>query len=134
MADWPYNTATWKRLRRLKLNANPLCEGCAPHRHTIASHVDHVRPISDGGDPFPALDGLRSLCPPCHSAKTARGVEAGAVRSSKPRKGCDEHGNPLDPTHHWSANTAEKSLRAGGWRPPGVMKNQLVSKGNRNGR
>jgi hypothetical protein len=26
MATWPYNTQRWQRLRRLKLQMNPLCE------------------------------------------------------------------------------------------------------------
>lgn len=114
MADWPYSTARWQRLRKLKLSSEPLCEGCKPHRLTPASHVDHVRAISDGGAPFPGLDGLRSYCQPCHSAKTARGVEAGAVRSSKPRKGCDVNGLPLDPNHPWigeSTNGNRQRLR-----------------------
>jgi 5-methylcytosine-specific restriction protein A len=127
MAEWPYSTARWQKLRTLKLQQTPLCEGCPAGAFTIASHVDHVRPISDGGDPFPPLDGLRAYCPPCHSAKTARGAEAGAVRSNKPRRGCDEHGNPLDAAHPW------KSLKADDKGPPGNTKTQLVSKGNRNG-
>lgn len=101
MAEWPYSTARWQRLRKLKLSEQPMCQGCLPHHHNIASHVDHVHAISDGGDAFPALDGLRSLCPPCHSAKTARGPEAGAIKTSKPRRGCDAQGNPLDDAHPW---------------------------------
>ena len=108
MADWPYNTARWQRLRIAKLSREPLCEDCdAIGRLTPASHVDHVRPISDGGHPFPALDDLASLCLPCHSAKTARGSEAGAIRTTKPRKGCDADGNPLDRAHPWAATVQE---------------------------
>ena len=106
MAKWPYNTANWQRLRKAKLARDPMCEGCLPHRYTSASHVDHVHPISDGGPAFPGLDGLRSLCPSCHSAKTARGPEAGAVRSGKPRKGCDSEGNPVDPQHPWHTRSS----------------------------
>ena len=110
MADWPYNTAQWQRLRRAKLNAEPLCQPCDnAGLLTVANTVDHVVPINAGGDPFPALAGLTSMCGPCHGAKTARGVEAGAIRSTKPRKGCDANGNPLDPAHPWRAG---KSLRA----------------------
>ncbi|WP_343343393.1 HNH endonuclease signature motif containing protein [Sphingomicrobium sp. XHP0239] len=102
MADWPYNTAQWQRLRKLKLSQQPLCEDCkAISIMRPAKHVDHVHAISDGGPAFPALDGLRCLCPSCHSAKTARGAEAGAVRSDKPRRGCDADGNPLDERHPW---------------------------------
>ena len=104
MAKWPYNTARWQRLRQRKLRDQPLCEACPGF--TMASHVDHVHPISDGGSPFPGLDGLRSLCPPCHSAKTARGTEAGAVRTSKPRRGCDADGNPMDTAHPWAIRSS----------------------------
>lgn len=132
MADWPYSTARWQRLRKLKLGTQPLCEACPPHRHVRASHVDHVHAISDGGDPFPALDGLCALCLPCHSAKTARGPEAGAIKTSKPRRGCDAQGNPLDAAHPW------KSLKAGGVGAAGDHKIELVhkraAKGERHGR
>ena len=128
MANWPYNTARWQRLRSLKLKDQPLCEACPGIR--LASHVDHVHAISDGGHPFPGLDALRSLCPSCHSAKTARGAEAGAVRSDKPRKGCDADGNPLDPAHPWQ----EKSLKADRQGPAPVSKTQLIYRCSRNGR
>lgn len=127
MADWPYNTTAWKKLRKLKLAEQPLCEDCLPHRYTPANTVDHIHPISDGGPAFPGLDGMRALCPSCHSAKTARGVEAGAVKTTKPRKGCDADGNPLDAAHPW------KSLRAAENRPVWDTETQLVSKGNVNG-
>lgn len=128
MAEWPYNTANWQRLRKLHLAIEPLCRGC--HASGIlrsANTVDHVVPISDGGHPFPGHDGLASYCPGCHSAKTARGAEAGAFKSTKPRKGCNPDGTPLDPSHPW------KSLRAGGSRARGNMKTQLVSKDTNNG-
>ncbi|HEX8553157.1 MAG TPA: HNH endonuclease signature motif containing protein [Sphingomonas sp.] len=109
MADYPYNTSRWKALRLRQLAMHPTCEGCeAMGRLTPANTVDHRVPIKAGGAPFPGHDGLASLCGPCHGAKTARGVEAGAIRSTKPRKGCDADGKPLDPTHPWSG----KSLRA----------------------
>ncbi len=109
MAEWPYSTARWQRLRKLKLAEEPRCQGCLPHRLTIASHVDHLHAISDGGDAFPSLDGLRSLCLPCHSAKTARGPEAGAIKTSKPQRGCDSNGVPLAPNHPWNAGAINES-------------------------
>ena len=132
MADWPYNTANWQKLRKAHLAIEPFCKGCEAmgNAYVIANTVDHVVPISEGGPAFPGHDGLTSYCPACHSAKTARGAEAGAVRSSKPRKGCDGDGNPLDAAHPWSG----KSLRADGLRPALVPNNQLVSKGRRDGR
>lgn len=91
---------------------------------TPANTVDHIKPISNGGEAFPSHDGLASYCHPCHSAKTARGAEAGAIRSTKPRKGCDVNGMPLDPEHHW-----RKSLRAEPPRAAAYIQNQLVTKG-----
>lgn len=102
MADWPYNTTAWQRLRKAHLAVEPLCRGCKPHRLTPANTVDHITAISDGGAPFPGHDGLASYCAPCHSAKTVRGTEAGAVRTTKGRKGCDANGNPLDAAHPWN--------------------------------
>ena len=132
MAEWPYNTARWQRLRKAHLAIEPLCRGCTP-RLTMANTVDHVTPISEGGPAFPGHDGLASYCPPCHSAKTARGAEAGAIRTTKPRKGCDAKGNPLDPDHPW----AEKSLGADDRRPTPSRNAQLVysrsQSGGRNG-
>ncbi|WP_420496700.1 HNH endonuclease signature motif containing protein [Sphingobium baderi] len=108
-----------------------MCRGCADMgRLTVANTVDHVQAISDGGPAFPGHDGLRSYCPACHSAKTARGTEAGAIRSTKPRRGCNPDGTPLDPAHPW----AGKSLRADGIRPARNPNIELVAKGNRNGR
>lgn len=124
MAKWPYNTARWQRLRLLQLARSPLCEDCEGIGDVkLAQAVDHRKPISDGGDPFPALDGLASLCFRCHSAKTARGVEAGAVRTSKPRKGCTADGLPLDRKHSWHA---EKSLSTGLSRTNGPQTLELV--------
>ena len=102
MASWPYNTARWQRLRAAKLRSNPLCQPCrAQGRITAATVVDHDVPMSAGGHPFPPLDELTSCCAPCHNAKTARGPEHGAVKTSKPRKGCNPDGSPLDPAHPW---------------------------------
>ena len=127
MAEWPYNTAQWQRLRNAHLSLFPMCEGCeAMQRLSVANTVDHRLAISDGGAPFPGHDGLASYCASCHGAKTARGSEAGAIRSSKPRKGCDADGNPLDPAHSWS----EKSLRAAALGPTTDTHAQLVSSGS----
>lgn len=133
MADWPYNTAQWKKLRLIKLQADPLCESCVDAgRMAIANTVDHVTPISAGGHPFPSLDQLTSMCPSCHSAKTARGVEAGAVRTTRkvqPRRGCDAQGNPLDAAHPWSG----KSLKADANETAGYLNPQLVPGFKRSG-
>jgi 5-methylcytosine-specific restriction protein A len=119
---WPYNTRHWKRLRSAHLAFFPLCEGCEREgRLTSANTVDHRVPISAGGPALPDHAGLASYCASCHSAKTARGVEAGAVHSTKPRKGCDVSGRPTDPRHPWNAG---KSLRADGRTPPANTKTE----------
>lgn len=140
MADWPYNSANWKRLRKAHLAAFPWCEGCKHmgKPHVLANTVDHRVPISEGGPAFAGHDGLASYCPACHNAKTARGSEHGAVRSNKPRRGCNPDGSPLDPAHPWhggnddSKNRA-KSLTAEPERPPPNPKTQLVQVRNRKG-
>lgn len=87
MAKWPYNTETWQRLRAVKLQLNPLCEPCGRAGRIVpALLVDHVVAISDGGHPFPSLDGLASMCQHCHNEKHAGGI-----------KGCDVNGLPVDP-------------------------------------
>ncbi|MBO9579864.1 MAG: HNH endonuclease [Sphingobium sp.] len=126
MADWPYNTAQWQRVRRAHLARFPLCEDCKTAGFIrVANTVDHRIPISAGGHPFPGHDGLASYCPSCHGAKTARGVEAGAVRTNKPRRGCDASGMPLDPAHDWST----KSLRPERLRPTSEVNPELVRYG-----
>jgi predicted kinase len=111
MADWPYNTTQWRKLRLLKLLNNPLCQACeGMGRLTPANTVDHIVAIKSGGAPFPMLTQLNSLCHSCHSAKTARGSEAGAIRSRKTRKGCNEDGSPLDRAHPWLGGNGRLSL------------------------
>jgi 5-methylcytosine-specific restriction protein A len=100
---------------------------------TPANTVDHRVPVSEGGNPFPPIEGLATYCPPCHSAKTARGSEAGAVRTRKPRKGCNPDGTPLDPLHPWHAKpksgskSRRKSLRAEASGPTAEISLELVS-------
>jgi 5-methylcytosine-specific restriction endonuclease McrA len=96
MAKWPYSTVRWQRLRKAKLVQQPYCSVC----NKVAHAVDHIMPISKGGDPFPPLDALRSLCTSCHSKKTWHIDRKG--RSYIPIKGVDAAtGKPLDPKAWW---------------------------------
>ena len=98
MAKWPYTTQRWQRLRMHKLRQHPLCECCIKiGRIEPATAVDHITPIKGGGEPYPGLDGLASLCASCHNLKT-RGEQTG---ENYLLKGCDVFGNPLDPRHPW---------------------------------
>ena len=58
-----YDTTQWKKTRKAKLSANPLCEHCG----YIATEVDH----KDGCNTNMNWDNLQSLCKSCHSRKTA---------------------------------------------------------------
>ncbi|WP_367363511.1 HNH endonuclease [Mesotoga sp.] len=52
------------------LNSEPLCRECKKHgRLTLATEVDHIIPLSKGGDNSPG--NLQPLCHACHSRKTA---------------------------------------------------------------
>jgi 5-methylcytosine-specific restriction protein A len=100
MADWPYSTRAWQRLRAAKLAADPLCEYCPPGSTTPATDVDHRKAIAAGGDPW-AWDNLASACHGCHSRKTRHVDVLGKDRV--PIKGCDPTtGRPLDPGHWWN--------------------------------
>jgi 5-methylcytosine-specific restriction enzyme A len=99
MSEWPYNTAQWQKVRRLKFQQNRLCEMCLKQgRIEIAVAVDHIISIASGGDAFPPLDMLMSLCASCHNRKTRVVEQQGKELTVK---GCDVNGMPLDPTHPW---------------------------------
>lgn len=68
-----YRRAKWKHLRLRKLANDPFCEDCRENELTTAAvEVHHkIRPIDEAQ--FYDYENLRSLCTPCHSARTARG-------------------------------------------------------------
>lgn len=72
-----YDTAAWKKLRTFMLHRNPFCLHCLDSdRYTVATEVDHIKPISSGGAKL-CTSNLQCLCKPCHSAKTK--VEQGGA-------------------------------------------------------
>ena len=102
MAKWPYNTKTWQKLRRRKLACNPLCEHCQMRNEIVpANAVDHITAINAGGDPYPPLDQLRSLCERCHNEKTNAMDRPDRRSSGRSIKGFDLNGNPLDEQDEW---------------------------------
>lgn len=102
MAQWPYNTSKWARLREAKLAETPLCEICARRGLTEeAIAVDHFQPVNQGGHPFPPLTGLLSLCLSCHNEKTAAFDRPGGQSFRRRFKGFDAEGNPIDPFDVW---------------------------------
>ncbi len=107
MAHWPYNTRTWQRLRQAKLSSSPLCYACELRGWAVAAvAVDHVKAIRAGGDPFPPLDQLMSLCERCHNEKTNAVDRPDRSASGRRFKGFDVRGNPIDPGDDWHGGGA----------------------------
>lgn len=66
-----YGNTVWRRLRRIKLNANPLCELCLSKGVVVqASQADHIIPVSLRPELKLVYENLQSLCETCHSKKT----------------------------------------------------------------
>lgn len=102
MNRWPYCTTAWRKLRAAKLDQHALCVICLRRGKTVlANTVDHIKPISQGGDPFPPLDQLQSLCASCHSEKTHMHDKTKGNALGRRFKGCDETGQPIDPNDGW---------------------------------
>lgn len=77
-----YHTKQWRRLRKAQLLLHPYCKTCQQfHITTIASVVDHIIEVEDGGE-FYDIDNLQSLCPRHHNVKT--GAEK-KKRNAKPK-------------------------------------------------
>lgn len=92
MTDKFYLSKPWRKIRRVKLKENPLCEYClAVGKYTPATCVDHYTPIKKGGA---KLDkgNLKSSCNKCHSSKTQGSDINGGLDVL--RRGCDENGIP----------------------------------------
>ena len=67
-----YNSWTWRKKRKAKLQRNPLCEECeAKDIVREATVVDHITPINEGGCKL-CDDNLKSLCESCHNSKSGR--------------------------------------------------------------
>jgi 5-methylcytosine-specific restriction enzyme A len=85
----------WTKFRKAYLVEHPICVLCrdsVPSRLVAASVVDHVKPMSKGGDKY-SHDNLRALCKPCHDGAVQSENRTGKMR------GCDPDGNPLG--HDW---------------------------------
>ena len=95
-----YDTQRWKRRRAAFLRAHPLCRFCeATSRVTLATLVDHKTPHKGDETLFWDQTNWQSLCKPCHDGAKAELESTGRIR------GCDVHGQPLDPNHHWNRPT-----------------------------
>ena len=127
MAKWPYNTEKWRRLRAAKLASDPLCHPCQLRGVlTPADTVDHIKAVSDGGDPFPDFDGLMSMCARCHNEKTNAMDRRDRQSSGRRFKGFDVNGNPVDPADAWHGGGRNHEIPADG-RPMPTIGKYLVS-------
>jgi len=60
-----YSSSRWRKLRAMKLAADPVCQWC---NRKAATTVDHIVPRLSRPDLAFVLVNLRSGCPECHSA------------------------------------------------------------------
>lgn len=132
MADWPYSSAKWQRLRKRKLSVDPLCYPCELRGRVVAATtVDHVIAVSSGGPVFPALDGLMSMCARCHNEKTNAMDRPDRGARGRRFKGFDVHGNPIDPTDAWHGEGGLKDQRRAAPRPAAGTRIDLFNRGLR---
>lgn len=82
------DSSAWRKLRASVLREVPICEYC---QKALANEVDHADNDPSNND----RSNLVSACKPCHSRKTQQDM------GKRVTWGCDEHGMPLDPNHHW---------------------------------
>ncbi|MGB7479864.1 MAG: HNH endonuclease signature motif containing protein [Burkholderiaceae bacterium] len=104
------NSAAWGRLRAAVLDDEPLCRHCYAYgRVNFATDVDHIDNDASNND----RNNLQALCHECHSRKTM------ADMGHRVATGCDAHGRPLDPHHHWNR---EKSPATEAAEPPAPLR------------
>lgn len=110
--------AAWRKLRALLLSSEPLCRHCTARGLTvIATEVDHRNGPNDN-----RLESLQPLCKSCHSRQTMRDM------GHNVSMGCDVHGRPLDPSHHWNvAGRGEISPATDTLKPTGSLRAQFRS-------
>lgn len=65
-----YSSSRWRKVRSRFLRAHPICSGHPSACSELASVVDHIKPISEGGAKL-AWANLQALCSSCHGRKTA---------------------------------------------------------------
>lgn len=92
-----YDSARWRKARKLHLSEHPLCAMCLLHGITTAANtVDHVVEHKGDYDMFWDSSNWQSLCASCHSGlkrvQEKRGYSAAA----------DVDGMPIDARHPWN--------------------------------
>lgn len=75
-----YNSAKWKKVRKLKLAISPFCERCQEkglyNSAYIVHHKDYITQENyQDGNVFFNLDNLESLCIECHNKEHFEGKD-----------------------------------------------------------
>lgn len=66
-----YDSPRWRKVRKLHLQANPLCVECQKEgRVTEATVLDHIKRVNDGGS-FWDSSNHQGLCTSHHNKKSA---------------------------------------------------------------
>lgn len=79
-----HRSSNWPRIRAKVLTRDGWeCQLRQPGCLTEATEVDHIQPVSQGGDDD--LDNLAAVCHPCHKKKTAIETAAAQARRSGKR-------------------------------------------------
>lgn len=75
-----YDSARWRRFRRMILAERPLCEECCRYRLVIPGvHLHHVRSIENAPDLALEPDNVLVVCRTCHNRLEPRAGSAGSV-------------------------------------------------------
>jgi 5-methylcytosine-specific restriction protein A len=112
----------WKRLRRQVMDRDSgLCQIRGPRCAIDATMVDHITPVSMGGED--SEDNAQAVCGPCHDTKTARERAALRPRPSR-RRGAPTHpADAADDLVTYEKVKAEK-VKADGSRPLSTRSNR----------
>ncbi|BAQ16926.1 hypothetical protein [Methyloceanibacter caenitepidi] len=98
-----YKTKRWRQLRLAQLRRHPMCQ--CPHckeKGLPAEVVDHIERHAGDRKLFFDRRNLQSMAKECHD-RFKQSQERGGAGFDR---GCDEHGLPLNPDHHWNAETS----------------------------
>ena len=67
-----YHSKQWRMLRNWYIKKYPICAECNRQGKLTAGYcVDHIRPISIGGNKID-ISNLQTLCESCHAKKSAQ--------------------------------------------------------------
>lgn len=78
-----YASRKWRKLRRVKIANNPICEEC---EKAYATEVHHISPLDRDYDNRLNYDNLQALCKPCHSIETRKEMMVKGIRPGLKKK------------------------------------------------